>query len=369
MKQCWWRRVARLRDRVPVPLVANGGLATAADVDACLSATAADGVMTSEAVLENPAFFSGNVCPTRRCVVTQESLCAEYLELARAHGTTSTELSGHIFKFLYGGITVRAALPASDAPSLPHTHTRLSQRHMDIRDKMATARWHHDPENAFVAALLFEIARRKQAETIAFWTVVGEHKAAASAMVALHAATAAMGLGESDGEAAPPGYRCPIDGDASCEGEDDAAAAIAACAPHLPADFLPPAAWSAVARAARRWREEGATRASTLREADVAPLPREWPPQQGPATPPLPQLDAVEVCVPVPTVSWEDQPVRRKGDAPAPSFAAGTLTFRHSLYWLRAAYLEVRARARRRPRSSSLTSPSLFRRATRPSRP
>jgi tRNA-dihydrouridine synthase len=38
-----------------VPVVANGGVENFEDIPRCLAATRADGVMSSEAALENPA--------------------------------------------------------------------------------------------------------------------------------------------------------------------------------------------------------------------------------------------------------------------------------------------------------------------------
>lgn len=58
-----WEMIRRVKEHfqrraVPVPIVANGGVERCADVDRCLRATRCDGVMSSEAVLENPALFA-----------------------------------------------------------------------------------------------------------------------------------------------------------------------------------------------------------------------------------------------------------------------------------------------------------------------
>ena len=48
-----------MKQALSVPVLANGGCFTPADVDDCLRATGADGVMCGEALLENPTLFEG----------------------------------------------------------------------------------------------------------------------------------------------------------------------------------------------------------------------------------------------------------------------------------------------------------------------
>lgn len=54
-----YHMIARLKQHFKdrVPIIANGGIEFVDDIPVCLSLTGADGVMTSEAILENPAFF------------------------------------------------------------------------------------------------------------------------------------------------------------------------------------------------------------------------------------------------------------------------------------------------------------------------
>ena len=60
---CDWSMIARLKahfgDRIPI--IANGGIESLDDVNQCLEVTGADGVMSSEAILENPALFTRNL--------------------------------------------------------------------------------------------------------------------------------------------------------------------------------------------------------------------------------------------------------------------------------------------------------------------
>ena len=60
---CDWSMIARLKvhfgDRIPI--IANGGIECLDDIHRCMTETGADGVMTSEAILENPALFTRNL--------------------------------------------------------------------------------------------------------------------------------------------------------------------------------------------------------------------------------------------------------------------------------------------------------------------
>ena len=54
-----WDWIKRIKHSLDIPVIANGGLGKFQDIQACLDATGCDGVMSSEAVLENPMFFAG----------------------------------------------------------------------------------------------------------------------------------------------------------------------------------------------------------------------------------------------------------------------------------------------------------------------
>lgn len=54
---CNWKMIRRVKETVKIPVIANGGIETFEDYQRCLVATGADAVMSSEALLENPALF------------------------------------------------------------------------------------------------------------------------------------------------------------------------------------------------------------------------------------------------------------------------------------------------------------------------
>lgn len=63
---CDWDMIRRIKEHfakkeIPIPIIANGGIENLDDVLRCLEYTKADAVMTSEAILENPAIFSRSI--------------------------------------------------------------------------------------------------------------------------------------------------------------------------------------------------------------------------------------------------------------------------------------------------------------------
>jgi len=100
---CDWDAIRRIKQVVSIPVVANGGIATPDDARACVAATGVDGVMSCEAVLENPTLFatSGAAAP-----LSQFDVVRAYLDLADAHASGQPKAArAHIFKFLYGCMT------------------------------------------------------------------------------------------------------------------------------------------------------------------------------------------------------------------------------------------------------------------------
>lgn len=53
-----WDIIKKIKKKLSIPVIANGGISNRKDVIKCLEITGADGVMSSEALLENPKLFS-----------------------------------------------------------------------------------------------------------------------------------------------------------------------------------------------------------------------------------------------------------------------------------------------------------------------
>jgi len=124
-----WIVLRRIRAHpgVRVPIFANGGIASAADVDACLAFTGCEGVMSSEALLENPGLFSDGrrthlgaqrllLPPSQHlslppCRSDSLDYAWEYLDMAELFDEAPASVRGHLIKLLF-------------APLRIHTHLR-----------------------------------------------------------------------------------------------------------------------------------------------------------------------------------------------------------------------------------------------------
>lgn len=70
-----WAMIKKIKQTLSIPVFANGGIFTFKDVERCLEETGCDGVMSSEALLENPALFCGEV-------QDMDDLALEYIEFS-----------------------------------------------------------------------------------------------------------------------------------------------------------------------------------------------------------------------------------------------------------------------------------------------
>jgi tRNA-dihydrouridine synthase len=108
-------RAIKAHPGVNIPIFANGGIAHLDDVAACRAYTGADGVMSSEALLENPALFTGGIDLATGRRVSSIDLAREYLSLAQELGGADVGCAkGHLMKILFG---VLSAPPLHDLRS------------------------------------------------------------------------------------------------------------------------------------------------------------------------------------------------------------------------------------------------------------
>ena len=110
-----WGIIKHVRNSVSIPVLANGGIGSYGDIQKCIDITGVHGVMSSEAILENPYLFTlGNefMFTKENYIKSQLGVVTEYLKLvsvfANRQGVSAEYLSylatcskGHLFKFLH----------------------------------------------------------------------------------------------------------------------------------------------------------------------------------------------------------------------------------------------------------------------------
>eukprot|EP01015_Nassula_variabilis_P024579 TRINITY_DN4719_c0_g1_i16.p2 TRINITY_DN4719_c0_g1~~TRINITY_DN4719_c0_g1_i16.p2 ORF type:complete len:298 (+),score=43.45 TRINITY_DN4719_c0_g1_i16:67-960(+) len=108
---CNWDIIRDIKKMLKIPVIANGGIYTFEDVQRCLEYTGCDGVMSSEALLENPTLFSGKNYDL-------DDVAFEFMELSKLYKNDIKYVKPHLFKILYSGL----------------------QKHTDLRDKLPHAK-------------------------------------------------------------------------------------------------------------------------------------------------------------------------------------------------------------------------------------
>ena len=112
-----WDKIRAVKQAVSIPVFANGNILYQSDIDACLKATGADGVMSAEGQLYNPALFAGIERSYDSTTYHSDShilerhprhadLALEYLSIVRdLKSTTSVSaIKGHLFKIMRPGL-------------------------------------------------------------------------------------------------------------------------------------------------------------------------------------------------------------------------------------------------------------------------
>lgn len=110
-----WDKIRAVKQAVSIPVFANGNILYQSDINACLKATGADGVMSAEGQLYNPALFAGMERPYDSTTYDSEilerhprhaDLALEYLSIVRDlnSATSVSAIKGHLFKIMRPGL-------------------------------------------------------------------------------------------------------------------------------------------------------------------------------------------------------------------------------------------------------------------------
>lgn len=103
---CDWEIITKIKETLAIPVIANGGISCREDALRCLRETGVDGVMSSEALLENPKLFDaeGDRMFRENYIPSQIATVKEYIDILKAHKTPQPLLAvtrSHLFKMLY----------------------------------------------------------------------------------------------------------------------------------------------------------------------------------------------------------------------------------------------------------------------------
>ena len=110
-----WDKIRAVKQAVSIPVFANGNILYQSDIVACLKATGADGVMSAEGQLYNPALFAGIERLQDSTTYDSEilerqprhaDLALEYLSIVRdlKSATSVSAIKGHLFKIMRPGL-------------------------------------------------------------------------------------------------------------------------------------------------------------------------------------------------------------------------------------------------------------------------
>jgi len=131
---CDWEIIAKIKRLLSIPVIANGGIHTFKDVQDCIAKTGVDGVMSAEALLENPALFSGKIHDL-------DELALEYLELWKEYGNNDKRyVKGHLFKIAYEGLRKEVDLrdrmqKALEVNEMEDILKQLKERRKDVSNE------------------------------------------------------------------------------------------------------------------------------------------------------------------------------------------------------------------------------------------
>lgn len=93
-----WSAIREIKRHLNIPVIANGSIASYADVEPCLQESGADAVMAAYAMLYNPYLFEG--IDLRGNHIAQLNAAREYYTICQEFPTTRKYQDNHVFALL-----------------------------------------------------------------------------------------------------------------------------------------------------------------------------------------------------------------------------------------------------------------------------
>ncbi|EGC35390.1 hypothetical protein DICPUDRAFT_152274 [Dictyostelium purpureum] len=88
-----WDAIRQIKEVLHIPVIANGSVVKFDDIDRCLEASKADGIMSAEGLLANPSFFCGKD-------ISIYQVAHEYMDFSIQYTTAGHIVRSHLFKML-----------------------------------------------------------------------------------------------------------------------------------------------------------------------------------------------------------------------------------------------------------------------------
>jgi len=97
-----WEVIKAVKAALTIPVLANGNIRDLADAYECMKYTGADGVLSAESLLEDPALYSQRRLQPGGAVTFLDGprMAIEYVDQCRQHTTPWRMVKGHLFKLL-----------------------------------------------------------------------------------------------------------------------------------------------------------------------------------------------------------------------------------------------------------------------------